>query len=738
MADYDLAIIGAGPAGTVLASLVRRQDPSRRVLIVEREVFPRHRVGESLIAGIGPILARAGLLESIEAMASVEGNPAGIVRKAGAVFYWGPEERDYWTADFREPDTGRPAPGSYQVDRARFDAYLLEHAKRLGAEHVTGEVVEAVEREDSVELAYRAGGETHRVTASYVVDASGQARCLSRLLGVAHERLDDMNNYAVYGYWRRSERLAHGAPLKTNEAWTFISTTRDGWCWHIHIGESLVSIGLVTNRDAIPSGGEDALRAFYLENVRACEGVGDLVAGATLVTKPGARELNVVKDWSSRAARFCGERWFLVGDAAAFVDPILGSGVMLAITGAATCANALTTLWDETPQVPPLDPGLLRESYQQTYLDLVSGYHRLAQVWYRQNDRLRSWWWEARRAGLGGEASTRAADLRGFLSFAMGLVRDPFAGRARDQGLEIDPVRPDKVLFARNLFRDAELVEQRLHVTLEHLTRMDHGELEARGVLYAHLSRRWRQLLDAPVRLSALELRERRRYYTDRTLDRWIPVRFVECMEPGARDFLDRIVLPGDTPPGAPLGVPHADGDPLRASLERALADVAIGSQPYRALLDRVFTRVTELDVRGWIHADGAPDPADEDELLKEASELAGVGALRLSVDLLGRALELELPDAPCAIQLVAVPPGASAPPAYRQLDGFALSYVRGEPAGETAALLARLADADPGALSRLADALAKSAGLCLDLTPDGGVARMPRDPTDPARAGSG
>ncbi|MGE0789884.1 MAG: NAD(P)/FAD-dependent oxidoreductase [Sandaracinaceae bacterium] len=742
-APIDLAIIGAGPAGAVLASLLRRAHPERRIAIVERERFPRHKVGESLIAGVGPILARAGLLEPIEALASRAGNDAGIVRKAGAVFSWGPKERETWSADFREPDTGLPAPGSYQVDRARFDAFLLDHARGLGVELVEGEVRGARVDDGACVLEVRDGERTFEMQAGHLVDASGQARCASRLLGIEHVGLDDMNNFAIHGYWAGSRRLEHGAPLKHNEAWTYVATTRDGWCWHIHIGEDLVSVGLVTSKDAIPRGGEDALRAFYLANVEACEGVGELLRGAALVPKaPSSQLLHVVRDWSSHATRLAGPGYFLVGDAAAFVDPILTSGVMLALTAAGMCANAITSLWSD----PSVDAALLADSYHDTYMDLVLGYHRLAQVWYRSNDRLASWWWEARRSSLrGGADPSRMLDLRGFLGFAMGLVRDPLAARAIERDMEIDAVRPDKVLFVKNLFRDAELVEARLEVTLEHLTSLDHGEIEARGILYAHMNERWRELLDEPITLVPLRLRRIDRYYTDRTLDRWRRTRCVECVDPSADRAIDRIVMPEDTPLDAPLGIRIEPGDTLRGALERALAPFDVGSQAYRSLLERTWRRVAELDVRGWIRplpdATGARDPSED--LAVSGLALSGDAPVRVEIDLLGRSVMLTPLEHDVAVQLAVVRDPSTPPRAYRVAAGIAISYLRGEPSGPSAQILARVIalakDAAPvGALAALLAQAADAPGACVEArrSPDGSTEVSPRMPEDRPRRG--
>jgi flavin-dependent dehydrogenase len=634
MKRYDVVVIGGGPAGSLVASLVRRQDPQRSVLVLEKDRLPRHHVGESLIPGIGAILARAGVLEELERRAG--GLGAGVVRKVGIVYWWGDAARESWTADFRDPLTGRPAAGSYQVDRAVFDRCLLDHAASLGAEVQQGAAVHRVARtEDGFEIAY-GGGEAF---GSYVIDASGLARVLGRQLGIGRLGYDDMNNYAVYGYWTGSRRFEHGAPLGERETWTFVSTTRDGWCWHIPLDDGRASVGLVTSRDAVP-GGEGPLRQFYLDNVRACHGIGELLAEASLVTNPGApRELMAVRDWSSRAERFAGERWFAVGDAAAFVDPILTSGLVLASVGAAAAASALHTIWN----APDLDEELLRASYDETYADLAAGYHRLAEIWYRRNDKIRSWWWEARHQAVRGGASAAAGDMRAFLGLSLGLVRDPFAGLAAERGGTVDLVRPDKLLFAHHLFDDAAAIDAELARTLDRLTSQAAGEPEARARLYAHLMERWRGFLDGDLVLEPLEGVRRERYYTDRTLPHWRRETFVELRLRGGDPAVDRIVLAGDTDVDLPLGIRLADGS-LRAALEAACADALPGSSAFQALTQRVWERVTQLDLRGWLH--GCRPVVGADHLTPLLAGLRAGARWGVAVDVLGHSIELDVAGA--------------------------------------------------------------------------------------------
>src|SRR5258706_15549146 len=111
MDAFDILIIGGGPSGSLLASLVRRQNPDRRVLILEKESFPRHHIGESTIPSWRSILERAGALELLES--------GDFMRKVGTLFQWGPADDERWTIDFRDRGTAGARPGGSQGARAR-------------------------------------------------------------------------------------------------------------------------------------------------------------------------------------------------------------------------------------------------------------------------------------------------------------------------------------------------------------------------------------------------------------------------------------------------------------------------------------------------------------------------------------------------------------------------------------------------------------------------------------------
>ena len=369
----DVIVIGGGPGGSSAATMLARK--GLRVLLLERERFPRDHVGESLLPATVPILEELGVLDAIE--------QAGFLKKWGATMVWGTDSQP-WSWYFRE--TNQRYPHSYQVSRPEFDRLLLENSRTHGVDAREGQRVLEVlfqgERAAGVRYATEDGAE-HTAHASFVVDASGQNALLGHALGL--RRWDDFfQNLAVYGYFAGAQRLP--APDETN---IFIESHPDGWCWTIPLHTGVASVGAVldseTARHRLDGSAPEQL---LLEQIAQSPRTAALLRDAELVDGP-----HVVRDWSYVSDEVVGDGYILVGDAACFVDPLFSSGVHLAMSsGVLAAAYVVSALKD------PNLRGAARPVYKQLYYGQYGHFHELAKLFYASNRSADSYFWEARRA----------------------------------------------------------------------------------------------------------------------------------------------------------------------------------------------------------------------------------------------------------------------------------------------------------------------------------------------------
>ena len=188
--DYDALVLGGGPAGSTLATLLAQD--GLRVALVEREHMPRPHVGESLIPGVLPALDASGALPLVEA--------AGFTQKYGATYIWG-RSRDPWTVKFSEvyPDQAF----AWQVDRAKFDKLLLDHAAAEGVEVRQGvTALGPLGSADQVEGARVRSddGRDSALAADLTIDATGQDALFGRSFRT-REYNTALRHVALYGHW---------------------------------------------------------------------------------------------------------------------------------------------------------------------------------------------------------------------------------------------------------------------------------------------------------------------------------------------------------------------------------------------------------------------------------------------------------------------------------------------------------------------------------------------------------
>ena len=333
--ECEVLVIGGGPAGSTAATLLTRH--GRKVILLEKEHHPRFHIGESLLPMNLPLFERLGVLDKVRAMG---------VFKPGADFE-ADNERGYNTFEFKRAIGGSP-PHAYQVWRQDFDKMLFDHARAGGADAREGHEVIAVEQVDArnsrVEVRVE-DGSTYRITAQYVVDATGRDALLSSKKHLRRKN-PEHQSAAIFGHFR-------GAEYRPGEDAGNISIYRfdQGWMWMIPLPNGVMSIGAVC-RPAYLKQRKGRTVDFLWETLRLNEGVRKRIEQAELIDD----EVRVTGNYSYDSTRMGGPGWVMVGDAFAFLDPVFSSGVYLAMSGAERAAAVV----DQALREPRREKGLLR------------------------------------------------------------------------------------------------------------------------------------------------------------------------------------------------------------------------------------------------------------------------------------------------------------------------------------------------------------------------------------------
>ncbi|MCA9930858.1 MAG: tryptophan 7-halogenase [Anaerolineales bacterium] len=331
----DVVVVGGGPAGSLLSTYLSQKGYD--IVLFDKQKHPRYAVGESLIPDFWKFTDLAGVSDKIEA--------EGFIDKAGGVAFWQGEIRGHTFKDF---GYSRPA---MHIERARFDHILIENSREKGTkvfEEVA--VLKAdFEKEDEVVVTYRPvnEGEPGTISCRFVVDASGQNAVIGKQLGL--REMDPAFRYmGVWGYFDGSDYVdfdgnTHSRDeLGTVKPVTFISSLDEngdaGWSWHIALRDN-TSVGIVkpVREMKQDKGRETSWESWFEETARTIPVTGDLLKSATLV--PGS--VRVIRDYSYQSKRLAGPGYFLIGDAAGFVDPIFSVGVVLSMYSAYAASWAI-------------------------------------------------------------------------------------------------------------------------------------------------------------------------------------------------------------------------------------------------------------------------------------------------------------------------------------------------------------------------------------------------------------
>jgi len=318
----DVVVVGGGPAGSTAAALLA--DAGFEVVLLERERFPRFRIGESLIPAATNVLLQTRALPKVES--------AGFVHKYG-IHWVGTGGRHSSTVLFGEAFSANRQLYSYQVLRSRFDSILLEHAKELGVRVLEGvEVRRVLFRGDEaygVE-AVVPDGAPMLIRARVVIDASGRSTVLASQRG-AKRRDPRLRNFAVYAHFRGATREPgiEGGLLRV------FYESKDHWSWYIPLADDVTSVGVVAKSHVLRDRDRDA-EAYFLDSLAGNPALAERMTSAVRLSA-----LATVPDCAYQTESCAGSGWVSVGDAAGFVDPIFSSGVSIAMQTASFAADAI-------------------------------------------------------------------------------------------------------------------------------------------------------------------------------------------------------------------------------------------------------------------------------------------------------------------------------------------------------------------------------------------------------------
>jgi flavin-dependent dehydrogenase len=328
----DVVIIGGGPAGSSAATFLAQAGLD--VVLLERASFPRNQVGESLIPHFWKFTDQLGVTATIE--------QEGFLAKAGAITVWDGKIHQVKFSEF-----GYDRPGLH-VERDIFDDLLLQHARENGASIFTEVVVREVNVANSERVIVnytdkrQGDNQSSAIACQFIVDASGHSSFLAKQFKTRQSVSSDMNFLSLWGYFENSrfvgvDRQSHSLDeLDGVKPVTFVSSYKDGWAWHIVLRQK-TSVGLIVHTNKIRGMDRQQREEYFKQTCADLPHFNKLLASAHLIED----SVQFRPDYSYYSTRICGENYYAIGDAAAFVDPVFSHGVQNAFYNAATTSLAI-------------------------------------------------------------------------------------------------------------------------------------------------------------------------------------------------------------------------------------------------------------------------------------------------------------------------------------------------------------------------------------------------------------
>ncbi len=360
---WDALVLGAGPAGATAALCLARA--GKRVLILDKARFPRFHVGESLIPQDMAMFADLGLLEEMPQLPQV--------KKRGVEFAMGDGLTRHRIRFAESLVAG--IDETFNVERAVLDDAMLGAAVRAGATSwqdtkVTG-VLNLADGDVRLQIDDDRG-EAKEVRGRYLIDASGQATVVGRHLKT--RRNFDQPQYQKLAYFGHYENVDRDNPLGDDDITMVLCD--EGWFWMIPIDDRRVSIGMVLDASVARQVKRPA-HTMLAWGIARCPIIRDRVQHA----RPPEKN-HVISDYSYACAPYAGPGYFLVGDAATFLDPVFSTGIYLGMEGGREAASQVVGLLDQD-----VTPARARRSYTRFLRRGIKPFFRIIHAYYRPSFR---------------------------------------------------------------------------------------------------------------------------------------------------------------------------------------------------------------------------------------------------------------------------------------------------------------------------------------------------------------